>query len=503
MNIKEAKTQIKNSVKAYLQKDEFGEYIIPTVRQRPIFLIGAPGIGKTAIMEQISKELNICLVSYSMTHHTRQSALGLPFIIHKKYDDIEYDISEYTMSEIIASMYEQMEKTGIREGLLFLDEINCISETLSPAMLQFLQYKTFGRHAVPKGWVVVTAGNTPEFNNSVREFDVVTLDRLKKIEVVPDYNVWKEYAYKVGIHNSIITYLDIKKDRLFNIENTIGGENIATPRGWEDLSEIIYIYEKTGLTIDDNLVVQYIQNKNIAKDFAVYYNLYNNYKVDYNIDKILNAEAEDELIEKAKNAGFEERIGLISILLEVTAKEAKCSMACESIIQNIYKILSDIKSKYIEGQHEIMVLLNGHIAQVNSEIEKLNVLINYDIEKKRQLYRVKNELITYKNILYENNCKDEKETFALIKDLFEKKVNDMKNRIQVTKNHLNNMIDYVKEIYGHSHELLMLITEITMNHYTSSFINKFGCEKYFENNKDILLYKRNKEIMEKVEKLDI
>ncbi len=67
MNIKEAKEQIANAVKAYLTKNEFGEYIIPIERQRPVFMIGAPGIGKTAIMEQIAQELNVGLVSYSMT----------------------------------------------------------------------------------------------------------------------------------------------------------------------------------------------------------------------------------------------------------------------------------------------------------------------------------------------------------------------------------------------------------------------------------------------------
>ena len=77
MNIKQAKEDIKNAVSAYLTKDQFGNYVIPIERQRPIFLMGAPGIGKTAIMEQIAQELQIGLVSYSMTHHTRQSALGL------------------------------------------------------------------------------------------------------------------------------------------------------------------------------------------------------------------------------------------------------------------------------------------------------------------------------------------------------------------------------------------------------------------------------------------
>ena len=124
MNIKQAKQYIEHIVKLYLKKDKYGDYRIPVVRQRPVFLSGAPGVGKTAIMEQIASELGIALVNYSMTHHTRQSALGLPFIVHKEYDGKQVDITEYTMSEIIASIYDRIESSGIREGILFLDEIN-------------------------------------------------------------------------------------------------------------------------------------------------------------------------------------------------------------------------------------------------------------------------------------------------------------------------------------------------------------------------------------------
>ena len=194
MNISQAKETIKNTVQLYLKKDDYGTYRIPIVRQRHVFLLGAPGIGKTAIMEQIAQEMGIALVSYSMTHHTRQSALGLPFITQKTYGEDEYSVSEYTMSEIIASVYETMERSGLKEGILFLDEINCVSETLFPSMLQFLQYKVFGRHAVPEGWVIVTAGNPPEYNRMVRELDVVTMDRMKLVEVEPDLKAWQRYA---------------------------------------------------------------------------------------------------------------------------------------------------------------------------------------------------------------------------------------------------------------------------------------------------------------------
>ena len=89
----------------------------------------------------------MALVAYTITHHTRQSAVGLPFIRQRHYGDKDVSVTEYTMSEIISSVYAKMEATGLKEGILFIDEINCVSETLAPTMLQFLQCKTFGNQA--------------------------------------------------------------------------------------------------------------------------------------------------------------------------------------------------------------------------------------------------------------------------------------------------------------------------------------------------------------------
>ena len=98
MHIKRAKQEIKDSIEAYLRKDETGAYVMPAVRQRPILLMGPPGIGKTQIMEQAARECGIALVSYTITHHTRQSAVGLPFIQEKQEDGKTVSVTEYTMS---------------------------------------------------------------------------------------------------------------------------------------------------------------------------------------------------------------------------------------------------------------------------------------------------------------------------------------------------------------------------------------------------------------------
>ena len=249
MNIKETKQEIINTVKAYLCKNAEGEYRIPAIRQRPVLLMGPPGIGKTQIMEQIASECGIGLVSYTITHHTRQSAVGLPMIKTEEFDGKEYSVTEYTMSEIISGVYKAVKEQGHREGILFIDEINCVSETLIPTMLQFLQCKTFGNQKVPEGWIIVAAGNPPEFNRSVREFDMVTYDRLRVINIDADLEVWREYAREREIHNAILSYLDIRPQNFYRVEADVDGLKFVTARGWEDMSSLMYVYEELGVAM--------------------------------------------------------------------------------------------------------------------------------------------------------------------------------------------------------------------------------------------------------------
>ena len=315
MNIKRAKQEIKDTIQAYLKKDEDGSYVIPRIRQRPILLIGPPGVGKTQIMEQISQECQIGLVSYTITHHTRQSAIGLPFIEKRQFGGKEFSATEYTMSEIVASVYEKMRTTGLDEGILFIDEINCVSETLAPTMLQFLQGKCFGNHQIPEGWVIAAAGNPPEYNKSVREFDIVTLDRIRRIDVEPDFDAWKEYAVQANIHPAIEAYLSARPQNFSRIETTVDGKLFVTPRGWEDLSWILSVYDQIGMAADRELVSEYVQFPKIARDFAGYLELYRKYQNDYQVERILEGKTPMEVYEKLERAAFDERVSVVGILL--------------------------------------------------------------------------------------------------------------------------------------------------------------------------------------------
>ena len=341
MNIKEAKQEIVNTVKAYLCKNAEGEYRIPAIRQRPVLLMGPPGIGKTQIMEQIAEECGIGLVSYTITHHTRQSAVGLPMIKTEEFEGKEYSVTEYTMSEIIAGVYKAVKEQGHTEGILFIDEINCVSETLIPTMLQFLQCKTFGNQKVPEGWIIVAAGNPPEFNRSVREFDMVTYDRLRVINIDADLEVWREYAREREIHNAILSYLDIRPQNFYRVEADVDGLKFITARGWEDMSSLMYVYEELGISINAGVVGEFLHNEDVAEDFGAYYDLYNKYRDDYGINNILTGNAAPDIYRRMVEADYDERLTVVNLLLDTLNKHFKYAAVLKADTDNWYKSIKD------------------------------------------------------------------------------------------------------------------------------------------------------------------
>lgn len=485
MNIREAKDYIKDTVQLYLTKDEFGDYRIPVVRQRPIFLLGAPGIGKTAVMSQIASELDIALVSYSMTHHTRQSALGLPFIEKKEYAGKNYSVSEYTMSEIIASVYDTMEESGVKEGILFLDEINCVSETLYPSMLQFLQYKVFGKHTVPEGWVIVTAGNPPEFNKAVREFDVVTLDRLKVIEVEADYPAWKKYAFDAGLHGSILNFLESNRDYFYGVETTAFGKNYVTARGWEDLSDIIKLYEESGKKVTESLVGQYIKNETVVKEYTAYYDLYNKYKRQYDVEGVFEGKVDEKMVKAVSKAAVDERLALTGLLSDVVKSEIKDIMRRQQVLKDVRPSLSRMTSgeeKDIAGYIKTLVKAREKIIADKQRAGSLTAA------EKTEGKRI---IALYKDLSKQAGTPDEVKTF------FNGEIGTLKERVATEQKRLDNLFAAMSKIFGEeSNEMLVLVTELTLGKDTADFFASFGSDSYEKYN-SLLMVGDRKETLRK------
>ena len=503
MNIKRAKQEIKDTVQAYLMKNQFGEYEIPSVGQRPILLMGPPGIGKTQIVEQAARECGINLVAYTITHHTRQSAMGLPFIQERTYDGQRRSVTEYTMSEIIASVYEKIEETGISEGILFIDEINCVSETLAPAMLQFLQCKTFGNQAVPEGWIIVSAGNPPQYNKSVREFDVVTLDRMKRIEVEESFEVWKEYAYQEGIHPAVISYLDIRREHFYKMETSVEGRSFATARGWEDLSRLLKVYEKMGKVLDRDVVYQYIQHWKIAKDFANYLELFEKYKTDYQIDQVLEGHLEDFPVHKLSMASFDEKFSVVGLFMGKLGDRFRQCHETDMEVSMVFEILKEWKASLL-GERPAWVSLEDFRDMENRRLEEQ--------QKAKQLTRQEEHIRMQVLELLKKLCGLARETeekgvgketvFQTIKQCFGKEVETRSRLLASTGQAMQNAFDFMERAFGEGQELVVFVTELNTNPYSLEFISENGCDSYYKYNKKLLFDQENREILGELEAIE-
>lgn len=504
MNIKRAKDEIKDTIESYLLKDQYGSYEIPQVRQRPVLLIGPPGVGKTQIMEQIARECKVGLVSYTITHHTRQSAIGLPYIVEKEFKGSKRSVTEYTMSEIVASVYEKMEATGLSEGILFIDEINCVSETLAPTMLQLLQCKTFGNHQIPQGWIIVAAGNPPEYNKSVRDFDVVTLDRIKLIHVEPDYEVWKKYAYKQAIHPAVISYLNTRTENFCRIETTVDGKFFATPRGWEDLSRLLEVYEKLGKRADREVIAQYIQFERIAKDFANYLDLYEKYREDYQAEEILSGTIRESLCARLGHAPFDERLTIISLLLSKLSQRFKAFADQE---EKTGLLLEELKKLSPGAEEEA-----DHQKTMAKRLSQARTKWDEEWEKKQKaglltpredyLYRdISGLLFQYGEALRDEREMDLEASWEEVRQMFSEEQKNYDRLLLEGQNALEHVFDFMEAVFGDSQEMVVFITELNAGYYSIRFLGQYECERYYQYNERLLFQDREKDLKARIRQL--
>lgn len=490
MNIKQAKEEIKHTVMAYLSKDEQGEYRIPVIRQRPILLMGPPGIGKTQIMEQIAMECKIGLVAYTITHHTRQSAVGLPMIKEESFDGTTYPVTEYTMSEIIASIYRKMKKTGQKEGILFIDEINCVSETLAPTMLQFLQCKTFGNQAIPEGWLIVAAGNPPEYNKSVRDFDMVTLDRVRYLNIEADYKVWKEYAREKHLHNAILSYLELRQKNFYRVEADVDGIRFVTARGWEDLSSLMQVYEEMDLLVDESVIREFIHHEDVAEDAAAYFELYRKYRDDYGIADILAGKVRPETFARIYAAAFDERLSVVNLLLDGLSAFFEKVQENKQITDNWYEFLKEYQRRLKEGEVPVdcyQALFEERMAVVEAE-KQAEVCTKAQAARWERIFALWKENVP-------NGGLDAKESFTQAKAGFDRQRETLENAEQEAVNALEHAFDFMEQAFENGEEMVVFVTELTLTPEAAMFLSEHTCERYMTYNEQLLIGKRKRELL--------
>lgn len=402
------------------------------------------------------------------------------------------------MSEIIASVYEKIEETGCKEGILFIDEINCVSETLVPTMLQFLQNKTFGTHPVPSGWIIAAAGNPVEYNKSAREFDIVTLDRVKRIDIEPDLNVWKEYASAKGLHPSVLSYLSLKREHFYHIENTADRICFVTARGWEDLSAILYGYEDMHFAPDENLIRQYLQDEEIARDFGAYYQLYAKYRQDYRIPEILSGSLDESVVESlctlAAHAPTDERLTVAGLLLDgwntlflKFREEDQFAVALQSVLRQA-------RASLLEG-NTLAAFTEQYRTSQKIRLEN-HLLDRMETDCTERIARILEQSLSHTQ---QERISAPEEVIAILRHALEENVKIRQDTVNRTSLALHLGFSFAESAFGDGPEILFLISDLSHNANAVSFISHFGCEEYFRFNKKLKFQEERQNLLQEID----
>ena len=346
----------------------------------------------------------------------------------------------------------------------------------------------------------MAAGNPPEYNKSVRELDVVTLDRVKRIDVREDLGVWKEYASRRGIYGAILAYLDSKPQNFYQMESTPGGKEFVTPRGWEDLSQLLYSYDALGLTAEQPTVEQYLQHPAVAKDFAAFLALWQRYNRDVDLAAILQGKVAEPTIRRCAAAGFDEKLALVGLLGD---RLTQCFAQCYRLDQTadrLFALLKPFKELVFLPKNNPMEQFSALLSAQQEKAETMLTQSVDKVEKQIQALLVQ-QLEADREALLSLPEPSPESVFATVKQGFEELVNRRKDAVQQTSDQLDFAFDFLEAAFGRGQELVWFVTQLAGGYYSSWFLAQFGCVRFDQYNESLLFEKRRNQLLDQVNQL--
>lgn len=205
-------------------QDDLLEILINVAPSRPVFIWGAPGIGKSALVEQFAEEIGLPCVSLLGSQLAPEDIIGIP--------QIKGETSEFLPPKMIARK---------EPYVLFLDELNACSQEVQKAFYSLIHERRIGEYHLPEGSIVVGAGNRAQDSAIVKTMSSALINRMFHVQMKADARQWIKWAQKHNLHPWVIDYIMKRPDHLFS-EPPKTEEPFSTPRSWHMLSDALTEY---------------------------------------------------------------------------------------------------------------------------------------------------------------------------------------------------------------------------------------------------------------------
>ncbi len=191
---------------------------------RPVFIWGAPGIGKSALVERFADMVGLPCVSLLGSQLAPEDIIGIP--------QIKGETSEFLPPKMIARK---------EPYVLFLDELNACSQEVQKAFYSLIHERRIGEYHLPKGSVVIGAGNRSNDGAIVKIMSSALINRMFHVQLKANPDQWLQWAYENHLHPWVTDYITQRPDHLFS-EPPKTEEPYSTPRSWHMLSDALKEY---------------------------------------------------------------------------------------------------------------------------------------------------------------------------------------------------------------------------------------------------------------------
>ena len=200
------------------------EILINVAPTRPVFIWGAPGIGKSALVEQFAADIGLPCVSLLGSQLAPEDIIGIP--------RINGETSEFLPPKMIARK---------EPYVLFLDELNACSQEVQKAFYSLIHERRIGEYHLPEGSIVVGAGDRAQGSAIVKPMSSALVNRMFHVQMKADPRQWIKWAQENNLHPWVIDYIIQRPDHLFS-EPPKTEEPFSTPRSWHMLSDALKEY---------------------------------------------------------------------------------------------------------------------------------------------------------------------------------------------------------------------------------------------------------------------
>lgn len=200
---------------------ELLEILLNIAPVHAIFLWGAPGIGKSSLVEQFASEVGMPVVSLLGSQLAPEDVIGIPRVEDGK--------SAFCPPRMIAQE---------EPYILFLDELNACSTEVQKAFYSLILERRIGEYHLPEGSIVIGAGNRMQDGAIVKTMSTALVNRLFHVQLKTDVRQWLSWAYENELHPWVTDYITQRPDHLF-AEPPKTEEPFSTPRSWHMLSDIL------------------------------------------------------------------------------------------------------------------------------------------------------------------------------------------------------------------------------------------------------------------------